>query len=172
MRRIDMRKYITGLFLGVFLMAGLAWSANELIKWDANMFRVMAGVTNDANKYISMIRVDPTSLGVVVHSDGTGTVVSAPNTYATATVANVAVSATSVTLLASNSSRKDFSITNDSPCVLYVKFGSAATTTTSYSYQLIQGASLTPNPTGLYTGIITGIWASSCGGNGALATEG
>jgi hypothetical protein len=83
----------------------------------------------------------------------------------TATLANVAGSATSVTLIASNASRLGATIVNESTAICYVKFGSTASAT-SYTY-LMSGASAAPYatlevPYG-YTGIITGIWASATG---------
>jgi hypothetical protein len=81
---------------------------------------------------------------------------------ATSTLANVAGSASSVTLQASNSSRKGWSCHNDSSAILYVKFGSSATST-SYTVKLIADAYYELPTTSVYTGIITGIWASATG---------
>lgn len=83
-------------------------------------------------------------------------------TAATATLANVSGSASSVTLLASNSSRLAAVIVNDSTAILYVKHGSTASTT-SYTYQLQAGDQLELPVNPIYTGIITGIWASATG---------
>lgn len=90
-----------------------------------------------------------------------------PPTSGTATLANVAGSASSVTLQASNASRKGLVIVNDSTAILYVKEGSAASTT-SYTYFLPGSVSGNPYtlelPTSIvYTGIVTGIWASATG---------
>lgn len=79
---------------------------------------------------------------------------------ATATLSNVAGSASSVTLLALNTNRLGATIVNDSTAQLYVKFGSTASAT-SYVYTLFQFDTLEV-PFG-YTGIITGIWASATG---------
>lgn len=84
---------------------------------------------------------------------------------ATATLSNVAGSATSVTLLAANSGRIGATITNDSSAVLYVKFGTTASTT-SYTV-VLAGAAAAPFsyyevPAG-YTGRMDGIWASATG---------
>jgi len=84
---------------------------------------------------------------------------------ATATLSNVAGSATSVTLLSANSSRIGATITNDSSAVLYIKFGTTASTT-SYTVVLAGAASAPFSyyevPAG-YTGRIDGIWASAAG---------
>jgi len=78
----------------------------------------------------------------------------------TATLTNVNSSATTVTVLASNASRKGAQIFNDSTQVLYLKFGATASTS-SYTVQLAASAYYEV-PAG-YTGIIDGIWASANG---------
>lgn len=96
----------------------------------------------------------------------TGSVITAAvqiNTYQsnpTATLSNVAGSASSVTLLALNTSRKGATIVNDSTAILYVKFGSSASST-SYTVKMVADAYFEV-PYG-YTGIITGVWASATG---------
>ena len=78
----------------------------------------------------------------------------------TATLSNVAGSASSVTLLASNTARTGATIQNDSSVVLYVKFGATASTT-SYTVKMAAD-SYYEVPFG-YTGVIDGIWASATG---------
>jgi hypothetical protein len=85
-----------------------------------------------------------------------------------ATVAQVASSATSVTLKAANASRRSLSIFNDSTAVLYVKFGATASTS-SYTVKLNAGDYFEA-PLPMYQGVIDGIWASANGS--ALVTEG
>jgi hypothetical protein len=75
-------------------------------------------------------------------------------------VSSVAASATSVTLLASNSSRKGASIYNDSTKNLYIKLGSTASST-SFSILLNNGGYYEV-PFG-YTGVIDGIWNIASG---------
>lgn len=84
-------------------------------------------------------------------------------TTATATLSNVASSASSVTVLASNSSRKGAMIFNDSTQVLYLKFGATASAT-SYTVQISAGAyyELPASPY-MFTGILDGIWAAANG---------
>lgn len=84
----------------------------------------------------------------------------APWGAATATLANVAASASSVTLQASNTSRLGWMFVNDSTSAVYVKFGSAASTT-SYTVKVAAGGYY-ELPFG-YNGIITGIWDSATG---------
>ncbi len=78
---------------------------------------------------------------------------------ATATLANVSGSITSVTLRASNASRLAVECVNDSTAVLYVKYGSAASTT-SFTKKVMAGEAFRED---IYTGIITGIWESATG---------
>jgi hypothetical protein len=81
---------------------------------------------------------------------------------ATATLSNVSGSASSVTLLASNTSRLGATIHNDSTADLYLKFGSTASST-SYTVKLTaQALYEVPGPY-IYNGIITGIWSSATG---------
>lgn len=84
------------------------------------------------------------------------------------TQTNVAQNAASVTLLASNGSRRGGILVNDTTAILYVKFGTPATATTA-NYKMVAGATLElPQP--IYTGIITGIWLAA-GAGLALVTE-
>lgn len=103
-------------------------------------------------------KVSASSLSVVLASDETVPISLPASTTATQT--SVASSATSVTLLAANSSRKAFTVFNDSTQILYVSF-TATSTTSAYSVKLFpNGAYLSDF---IYTGIITGIWASANG---------
>lgn len=78
-----------------------------------------------------------------------------------ATLANVASSASSVTLFAASGTTKARTIYNDSSAILYVKFGATASTT-SYTVQLAAGAFYEfPQP--CYAGLVDGIWASANG---------
>lgn len=86
---------------------------------------------------------------------------------ATSTITQVGDSATSITLLALNTSRVGATISNDSTAILYLKLGATASTS-SYTVKLTQDAHYEV-PFG-YTGIIDGIWASDAGGN-ALVDE-
>jgi hypothetical protein len=75
-------------------------------------------------------------------------------TGATATTANVAANAASVTVLASNASRLRAWLYNDADKSAYVKFGAGATTA-SFTKKLL------PNeffPVEFYTGVLDAIW--------------
>lgn len=99
------------------------------------------------------------TIGAVTQS-GTWTV-QAANT-ATSTLSNVSASASNVTLLSSNSSRKGATIFNDSSSALYVKFGTTSSTT-SFTVKIAAGGYFEiPGPT-VYTGILDGIWDSASG---------
>jgi hypothetical protein len=78
-----------------------------------------------------------------------------------ATLSNVSGSASSVSLLASNSSRKGATIFNDSSADLYVKYGATASTS-SFTVK-IAAAGYWEMPWPVYTGAIDGIWGSATG---------
>lgn len=80
---------------------------------------------------------------------------------ATATLSNVAGSASSVTLLAANTNRRMAMFYNDSTAILYLKFGSTASTTSFTVKMFPEDYYELPLP--VYTGIVTGIWASATG---------
>ena len=96
-----------------------------------------------------------------LRGDTLGLHVSRPATSATATLSNVNDTATSTTLLSSNTSRKGATIHNDSTAVLYVKFGTTASAT-SFTVKMAADAYYEV-PFG-YTGRIDGIWASDASG--------
>lgn len=87
------------------------------------------------------------------------------STSSSTAVTQVASSASSVTLLAANTSRKEVVVYNDSTQVLYVKYGTTASTS-SYTVQLNPGDTLVEDR---YNGRIDGIWASANGN--AYVTE-
>lgn len=93
-----------------------------------------------------------------------GTVTTTSVTAATATVNSVSASTSVVTLLVSNAARKGAIISNEAG-ILYVKFGSAASST-SYTYRLTANTTLELD---VYTGLITAIKAS--GTSNVLVTE-
>ena len=84
-----------------------------------------------------------------------------PRMYSTASMSNVSASASSVTIKNTNSSRRSFSVFNDSTVSLYLKFGTSASTT-SFTVKVLPGQYYEmPNP--LYTGAVTGVWDSATG---------
>jgi hypothetical protein len=84
----------------------------------------------------------------------------------TATLSNVADSATSVSLLAANGDRLGCIVQNDSTETLYLKYGATASTT-SFTAKIPPGAYWEmPSPT--YTGAIDGIWAANASGSARI----
>jgi hypothetical protein len=79
---------------------------------------------------------------------------------ATATLSNTSGSASNVTLLAANSSRKGAAIHNDSTAILYVKLGATASAT---SFTVAMGPQDYYEVPYDYTGKIDGIWSSATG---------
>jgi len=119
------------------------------------------------------------------YTSGTATVIILPGTYpiepmvtaiqaplvSTPARANVAASASSVTLRAANALRKGLIISNQGTATLYVDLtGGTATTTTANSFPLPPGQTYIMDPTTFTNGLVTGIWAAT-GGNGANVTE-
>ena len=78
----------------------------------------------------------------------------------TATLTNVASSATSVTVLAANTARLGATVMNDSSAVLYLKMGATASVT-SYTVKIGAGGYYEV-PFG-FSGILDGIWSSAAG---------
>lgn len=98
----------------------------------------------------------------------TGTVTTKETRSATGTTSQVADTASSTTILASNANRLGASVQNDSSAALYLKCGTTASTT-DYTVRLSQ-YDYWEVPFG-YTGRIDGIWASDPGDGGARVTE-
>jgi len=79
---------------------------------------------------------------------------------------SVAISITSVTLLAANTSRREVIIRNDTNQDLYIAHGGTATL--SSAVKLKKGDTYIEDK---YTGIISGIWDAVAGGGNAQITE-
>lgn len=99
--------------------------------------------------------------------DGSGNAITSMNgslnvsqQASTGTLSQVNSSATSVTVLASNSSRKGATFFNNSTAILYLAFGSTAATT-AFTVPLSASAFF-EMPSG-YTGVVSGIWATANG---------
>lgn len=132
--------------------------------------------TNTTGEHIQVVRFDvgvgtaesrvsssnplPVTVDGSVTASVSGTVTTQDLRGASATLSNVAGSASSVTLLASNANRIRASIVNDSTATLYVKEDSGAASTSSYSHILFQYDEVIVTD---YTGQINGIWSSSTG---------
>lgn len=84
-----------------------------------------------------------------------------PGRASTAGLTAPAASATSVTVLAANTSRLGAIIVNDSTATLYLKYGATASTS-SFTYKL-QGGATWEMPAPIFTGVLDGIWSSATG---------
>ena len=82
----------------------------------------------------------------------------------TSAVTSVNDTASSVTLLAANADRLAFRIFNDSDQILYVKYGTTATTS-DYNVRLLPYGYLEENH---YQGRVDGIWAANSSGAAKL----
>lgn len=113
----------------------------------------------------NVVHVDDNASTISVDDGGgtltvDGSVTTNATKSSTATLSNVASSATSVTLLSANSNRLGATVYNDSTQILYLKFGTTASTS-SYTVKMVADAyyEIPFN----YTGRIDGIWASANG---------
>lgn len=114
-----------------------------------------------ANSGVDIGDVDVTSLPAIpAGTNLIGKVGS--DTSGTATLSNVAASASNVTILAANANRKRVVIVNDSTATLYLKFGATASAT-SFTYLLYGGDTYESPSNPIYTGQIDGMWASATG---------
>lgn len=114
-----------------------------------------------ANQSVNNAQVNGVTILAGAGPTGTGAQRVTVGNVAAATLANVASSATSVTLLASTAARMGATFYNDSTAILYLKFGATASST-SYTIQMA-AASYYELPQPCYSGIIDGIWASANG---------
>ena len=119
----------------------------------------LAALIAELQAKADLSETQPVSLASVpshaVTNAGTFAVQSTEARPATATLANVSTSTTVATLLASNANRRSAVIYNDGTSIMYVKFGSAATST-SFTYRVSPGQHL-EFQIPCYTGIVTGI---------------
>lgn len=83
-------------------------------------------------------------------------------TATAAALSSVAGSASSVSLLAANSSRKGATIFNDSTANLYVAF-SATASTTAFTVKIVGGGYYELPSTAVWTGAVSGIWDTATG---------
>lgn len=82
------------------------------------------------------------------------------------TMSSVGSSATSVTVLASNASRKGMAVYNDSTQILFLACSTTTASATAYTVQIPAGGFFELPQTrdgSVYTGDIKGIWASANG---------
>lgn len=152
-------------------LAAVTGTATVALRAAANTSQVsVAGVSTAANQTTgntSLAEINtklPASLGAKAPSAS----LSVTQAFAaTSTLANVASSATSVSLLAANNNRKTAIIINDSTSDLYVTLNASAASTTNYSLFLAAKVGNTPSFLAIngddYSGEIRGIWSSANG---------
>ena len=102
-----------------------------------------------------------TSAGVqsIVRVDASGSLHVQQALVTGSTVSSVNGSASAVNVLAGNSARRWASIHNDSPAILFLKFGTGASNT-SYTVRMVAQAYYEVER---YNGVITGIWQTATG---------
>jgi len=161
------KSYLTG---GVFNTAlpTLTTGQQAAIQLDASGRQILG----TSNATIGAAKVtDGTNTAVVQGAstqastaDAALTVTLSPNQCkaASATLTNVAASVTTVTVLALNISRKHAVFFNDSTSICYLKFGSAASTS-SYTVQMAANSYYELPTFYMYNGILAGIWIAASG---------
>jgi len=112
-------------------------------------------------------------VGMVLAESGGGALVGSANPMpvrvklqgATITETSVDDAAVDTTLLASNASRVEVHILNDSTVTLRVSLSATASATSPYIVRAGESLTIVPNPDGkMYLGEISGIWDSDAGG--------
>ena len=136
---------------------GTGWLGNLCAGYDQDAF---------APILLRMLQSDPTGSesGLIVRNIPSGTQDVSDARFAvstTATLSNVSASASSVTLLASNTARKKAHFYNDSSYPCYLKHGSAASTT-SFTVLMQPQSYYTIEPP-CYSGLVAGIWGTASG---------
>ncbi len=158
--------------VGIFLIpvAGftkMRISANAAVTGTAVVtIRASAGYTPTQLASYQPITINAVGGNAIGTGEGTissSTLRVAVGSKSSATSANVSDSASSVTLLASSSSRVGATFWNDSTSILYLKFGATATTTSCAVKIAPDGYYELPGPQ-VYSGIIDGIWSADASG--------
>jgi len=78
-------------------------------------------------------------------------------------ITSVAAAAADTLLLAANTNRKAAYFYNDSTAILYLSFGTAAASTTSYTTQVPSQGFFEMPTSPVYTNMIRGIWSAANG---------
>jgi hypothetical protein len=105
---------------------------------------------------------DGTNAGRIAKVDTDGSLIVETNPATTAVKTNVTSTTTSTTILAANANRRGAIIFNDSTAILYISYGTSTTSTTSYSVR-VAAAAVYLLDVPLYSGAMTGVWASANG---------
>lgn len=152
-------------------VAGTALTENDAAAARIDVKRAQIGVIEDATtrgqraavSAGGALKVDNSAVtqpvsGTVTANAGSGTYATLETQPATGTLSNVTMTGSSVTLKASNTSRRNLMVYNDSGVTVYVKLGSAASSTSFTVKMLDQSYYELPAP--VYTGIVTALGAS------------
>lgn len=124
-----------------------------------------AGVTIAGWDYSSttrnLVKVDSSGNQYVLGTGVSSSVLTSERTGLTGTLTNTSVATSSTTLAASSTSRRGVVVHNDSSQVLFLKYGTSASST-SYTF-LVQPGEHWWMPMPLYTGAVTGIAGAATG---------
>lgn len=124
--------------------------------------KVTDGTNTAAVKAASTAPIATDPAVVVTISPNGNTVVSGQISSATATLTQVASANANTVILASNTSRKGFQITNFSTQICYVAFGTTASATV-WNIRLPPQSYYESPPGMIYTGAINGFWVAANG---------
>ncbi len=120
--------------------------------------KILNDVWVSASHYL---KVNVQNATLAVTQSGVWTIGTTAAVSSTATLSNVASSASSVTLLSLNASRIGMVLYNDSNQSVNVKYGTTASST-SFTYRLLAGQTLEMSSP-IYTGRVDAIWDSANG---------
>lgn len=115
-----------------------------------------------ANQSTNIAQISGNTASVGAGASGTGTLRIQNANIATATLANTSASTSSVSLLSAQTARAGATFFNDSSAIMYLKYGTTASTT---SYTVLVGPNgyyELPGPT-VYAGAIDAIWSAATG---------
>lgn len=145
---------------------GTAFVQNESGNVGTPFHVVVDATGGGSDDYVQVMKlaVQTAGLSDLAPGDATnGLSVQQPRiTAATATLSSVTASASSVALLASNTSRKYATVINDSTsAILYLAFAATATTS-AYTAKVLAGGEWYMGSV-VYTGAISGIWSAAVG---------
>jgi hypothetical protein len=147
------------------LLTAIAGYVDGLEGKDYATQTTLASVLTELQLKADLSETQPVSLASVpshaVTNAGTFAVQSSIAVLASDTPTSVASSAATVTLIAANANRRSLTIFNNSTAILYVAFD--ATATQAGAKVPIGAGGFYEMPSPIYTGVISGIWASANG---------
>lgn len=146
-------------------ITGLAAMTGTAVVTMTGSQAAVPGINGSKFPRVDLASVAQNSIATANGTAGSSTIRTSIGGVTTATVAAVADSDSNVTLLASSGTRAGATFFNDSPGPLYLKFGTTATTTTSFTVKIAPGGFYELPGPHIYTGNIDGIWTSSASGN-------